>query len=175
MADTPTLKTADTLFRELTEPFFRTEEIALGPFTSYSLLYDPKHLAFVLSRYKFVAKMLQGRDRVMEVGSGDGFGIPIVADVVKQLYAVDWDRRFLDGNARRLKHLANVEYLMVNLNTEAPNLKVDAAYWVDVLEHLDAETESAVMENIIRCLPDNGVLLTGTPNKTAMQYASPQR
>ena len=167
-------KSADTLYRELMERFFETTEVSLGPWTSYSLMYDPKHMGFVLARYKFVAKMLQGRAKVMEVGSGDGFGLPLVAQAVGHVYAVDWDRRLLDGNARRLKHLSNVTYVMANLNSEAPALSVDAAYWIDVLEHLDEATESTVIENIIRCLPDDGVLITGTPNKTAGPYASPQ-
>ena len=63
---------------------------------------------------------------------------------------------------------------MANLNNESPSLEVEAAYWIDVLEHLDAATESTVIENIIGCLPDDGVLLTGTPNKAAHQYGSPQ-
>lgn len=173
MSDSSTNKPADTLFRELTESFFDTPEISLGPFTSYSLMHDPKHLAFVLSRYKFVMKMLEGTERVMEVGSGDGIGLPLVASVVKHLYAVDWDNRFLDGNRRRLAHLNNVSYLMANLNVESPKLDVNAVYWVDVIEHLDAESEATVLENIVRCLPDNGVLITGTPNRLAHQYASP--
>ena len=174
MSDSPIIKTADALYRELTERFFDTPEIPLGPWTSYSVMYDPKHLAFVLSRYKFVAKMLQDRDRVMEIGSGGGIGLSVVAQAVKHLYAVDWDRRLLDGNARRLKHLTNVSYVMADLNSEAPRLEVDAAYWIDVLEHLDAATESAVIRHIVDCLPDDGVLITGTPNKTASPYASPQ-
>jgi protein-L-isoaspartate O-methyltransferase len=174
MSDAPTAKTADALYRDLMEKFFDTPEIPLGPWTSYSLMYDPKHLAFVLSRYKFVAKMLQGRGTVMEIGSGDGFGLSVVAQAVKHVIAVDWDQRLLDGNARRLKHLSNVSYVMADLNNESPDLKADAAYWVDVIEHLDAATESAVIDNIVRCLPDHGVLLTGTPNKTADVYASPQ-
>ena len=36
---------------------FEHEEIALGAPSSYSLTHDPKHLAFVLARYKFCAKM----------------------------------------------------------------------------------------------------------------------
>ena len=174
MADSPTVKPAADLYREFTEPFFDTPEIQLGPWTSYSVMYDPKHLAFVLARYKFVAKMLQGRARVMEIGSGDGVGLSLVAQAVKHVYAVDWDQRLLDGNARRLKHLTNVSYVMANLNNESPSLEVEAAYWIDVLEHLDAATESTVIENIIGCLPDDGVLLTGTPNKAAHQYGSPQ-
>ena len=174
MSQPPSSKSAADLYRESTEPQFAVPEIPMGPWTSYSLMHDPKHLAFVLGRYKFVAKMLQGRERVMEVGSGDGFGVPLVASAVKQLYTVDWDQRLLDSNARRLKHLTNVTYVLADLNKKSPDLKVDAAYWVDVLEHLDAATETTVIENIVRCLPEDGVLLTGTPNRTASQYASPQ-
>jgi len=174
MPDSLRPKTADERYRELMEMFFDTSEIPLGPWTSYSVLYDPKHMAFVLARYKFVAKMLQGLERVMEVGSGDGFGLPLVAQAVNHVYAVDWDPRLLDGNARRLKHLRNVTYVQADLNKESPQLTVDAAYWIDVLEHLDAATESTVIENILRCLPDDGVLITGTPNKTSEPHASPQ-
>jgi 2-polyprenyl-3-methyl-5-hydroxy-6-metoxy-1,4-benzoquinol methylase len=174
MSDSHVRKNAADLYKESTEFQFAVPEIPLGPWTSYSLMHDPKHLAFVLGRYKFVAKMLQGRERVMEVGSGDGFGVPLVANAVKQLFTVDWDQRLLDSNARRLKHLTNVTYVLADLNTQSPDLQVDAAYWVDVLEHLDAATESAVIENIVRCLPEDGVLITGTPNRTASQYASPQ-
>ena len=174
MSNSPTAKPVADLYRETVEPFFDTPEIQLGPWTSYSVIHDPKHVAFVLARYKFVAKMLQGREQVMEIGSGDGIGLSLVAQSVKHIHAIDWDQRLLDGNARRLGHLKNVSYVLADLNTESPNLKVDAAYWVDVLEHLDAATESTVLDNIVRCLPDDGVLLTGTPNKAAHQYASPQ-
>ena len=56
----------------------------------------------MLSRYKFVAKMLEGKDSVLEVGCGDGFGIPIVAQSVNTLYAIDWEERFIKDNAGRL-------------------------------------------------------------------------
>ena len=39
---------------------------------------DPKRLVFTLSRYKFVAKMLSGKNSVAEIGCGDGFGARIV-------------------------------------------------------------------------------------------------
>jgi len=169
-----TSKSAAELYSESTAGQFETPEIALGPWTSYSLTVDPKHLAFVLARYKFVARMLQGRARVLEIGSGDGFGLPLVAQAVTHVHCLDWDQRLLDGNARRLSHLTNVTYLKADLNREAPDLEVDAAYWIDVIEHVDPATESAMLRHIIRCLPDEGVLITGTPNKTASPHASPQ-
>ena len=49
-----------------TEYQFASEIISLGPWTSYSLLNDPKHMCFVLARYKFAAKMLEGKGDVLE-------------------------------------------------------------------------------------------------------------
>ena len=174
MSDSPASKRVADLYARATDPLFEAGTVALGPWTSHDLMHDPKHLAFVLGRYKFVAKMLHGRERVMEIGVGDGFGLPLVASAVKQLFALDWDQRLLDSNRQRLEHLTNVTYVLTDPNTQPLNLEVDAAYWVDVLEHLSPDSEATVLENILRCLPDEGVLITGTPNKTASQFASPQ-
>ena len=62
---------------------------------------DPKRLAFTLARYKFVAKMLEGAERMLEVGCGDAFGTRIVVQAVKSLTAIDFDPIFVeDVNAR---------------------------------------------------------------------------
>ena len=52
---------------------------------------DPKRLVFTLSRYKFVAMMLAGKNNVTEVGCGDGFGARIVRQEVKHLAITDYD------------------------------------------------------------------------------------
>jgi SAM-dependent methyltransferase len=161
-------------YTKTAEILFSVPEIPLGPWTSYSLVNDPKHMSFVLSRYKFVAKLLQGKRSVLEVGAGDAFGLPIIAQAVPQVYVVDWDPRLLDGNARRLAHLKNVNYLHTDINKGAPDLTVDAAYTIDVIEHVDPAGEGRFVENIVKCLAPTGVLLTGTPNVTAAAYASPQ-
>ncbi|MFT5444822.1 MAG: 2-polyprenyl-3-methyl-5-hydroxy-6-metoxy-1,4-benzoquinol methylase [Myxococcota bacterium] len=148
--------------------------ITLGPWTSDSLVDDPKHLAFVMARYKFCAKMLAGKESVLEVGCGDAFGLPLVAQEVGRVHAIDWDPRQLESNAARLSHLQNVDYLLHDLNESAPEVQVDAAYSVDVIEHLEAASEARFMENLIACLKPGGVLITGTPNITAAAYASPQ-
>jgi SAM-dependent methyltransferase len=161
-------------YHQVAETLFAPGEIALGPWTSHSLIHDPKHLSFVLARYKFCARMLHGRRTVLEVGVGDGFGLPLVAQAVGHLVAIDWDPRLLEGNARRLAHLKNVTYLHADLNEKAPDLQVDAAYTVDVLEHIDPAVEARFVQNLVRCLKPAGVLLTGTPNITAAAHASPQ-
>src|ERR1700761_5085159 len=86
------------------------DSVKLGPWTSYSLLNDPKHMGFVLSRYKFCAKMLEGMDRVLEVGCGDGFGTPVIAQAVKSVVAIEPDKRHIKGNSRRLAKIKNVTF-----------------------------------------------------------------
>ncbi len=151
-----------------------SEGVVLGPWASDDLRSDPKHLAFVLSRYKFCAKMLDGKQMVLEVGCGDALGLPLVAQAVGRVIAVDWDRRQLDGNAERLSHLDNVGYALHDFNEGPMDMRVDAIYWVDVIEHLEPEREGTVIENLVACLNPGGVLITGTPNLSAADYASPQ-
>jgi len=166
--------TAEEAYHLGTDYQFKNEELSLGPWTSYSLLHDPKHLVFTLSRYKFCAKMLEGRASVLEVGPGDGIGLPILAQAVSKVYAVDWDQRLIDGNKRRLKDFANIEHITVDLNKQDINVQVDAAITVDVIEHIEADKEDMFMRRIVRCLHPDGVLITGTPNITASPYASPR-
>lgn len=153
---------------------FAHEEVPLGAPSSYSLTTDPKHIAFVLSRYKFVAKMLEGKKRVMEVGSGDGIGLPIVAKAVGHVSCVDWDERHIRSIQRRLlKYYPNVSLHHHDLNASGIDLKVDAIYSIDVLEHVDPAKETTFMDRLVSCLPNNGVMITGTPNISASSYASP--
>jgi 2-polyprenyl-3-methyl-5-hydroxy-6-metoxy-1,4-benzoquinol methylase len=168
-----TISAADA-YRAGTDHQFLQEEIRLGPWTSYSLVHDPKHMAFVLARYKFCAKLLEGKDHVLEIGSGDGFGLPIVAGAVGKVTCIDWDARLLESNAGRLSHLTNVDYLLVDLNVDVPPVRADAAFSIDVIEHLQPEQEQRFFEHVVACLPPDGVLITGTPNATAAEYASSQ-
>src|SRR3989338_6709948 len=78
------------------------EQIPMGPWTSYSLLHDPIHLSFVLCRYKFVARMLAGKKKALEVGCGDAPGTPIVAEFVKEVRATDVEKRLIESNKKRL-------------------------------------------------------------------------
>lgn len=57
---------------------YHEDPVQLGPYTSYIWKTDPKHLGFLLARYKFCAKLLQGQKQVLEIGCGDAFGTPNV-------------------------------------------------------------------------------------------------
>jgi predicted O-methyltransferase YrrM len=69
----------------------------MGFMTSWAWTDDPKRLVFMLSRYKFVAKMFEGTGKVLEVGCGDGFGARVVAQSVGHLTAVDFDPELIES------------------------------------------------------------------------------
>ena len=63
--------------------------VSIGNNTSHSFLSDPARFSFSLSRYKFVAKMFEGFNEVLEVGAGDGFKSTIVGQFCKNLTLSD--------------------------------------------------------------------------------------
>ena len=66
------------------------------------------------------------------------------------------------------------DHLCVDLNKQELNLSADAAITIDVIEHLEEKFEDKFIKSIVKCLHPDGVLITGTPNITASQYASPR-
>lgn len=148
------------------------KSIPMGSWTSFSLLNDPIHMSFVLSRYKFCARMLAGKKNVLEIGCGDAPGTPIVAQFVGRVYAVDTDARLIQSNKDRLSQIKNIDFDILNICEEAPKEKFDAVYSIDVIEHLDRHLNKPFMENSVRALTQDGVCIIGTPNITANKYAS---
>ena len=168
-------KKQEQAFKEGTDYQFATKKIELGPWTSFSLLNDPIHMCFVLSRYKFCAKMLKGKKRILEIGCGDAFGIPIAAQNAEYILGIDVDDRLIEDNKIRLEELCkrgNIEFRKMNICEEYPNEKFDAAFSIDVIEHLDENLDNPFMENTCSALKNNGVCIVGTPNITARKYAT---
>lgn len=62
---------------------------------------DPRRLLFILARYKFVAKMLSGKQGVLEIGYGDAFGTRIVQQEVASITAIDFDPVFVNDVLER--------------------------------------------------------------------------
>lgn len=157
-------------FKAGADPQF-VKPLTLGPWASYSLIDDPKHLCFVLSRYKFCAKMLEGKGYVLELGCGDGFGTPVVAKVVDKLLAIDSESRLVNGNKRRLKKIKNIEFRVHNICQAVLPEAFDGIFSIDVIEHLDPHLNHTFLNNQCACLKDDGVCIVGTPNVTAFKYA----
>lgn len=144
----------------------------LGLTTSHLWRTDPRHLGFLLARYKFCAKMLAGKKAVLEVGCGDGFGLPVVLQSVSSIHAVDFDPLFID-NAKKLNaERKGLSFEILDVTKVQLTGKYDAVYSLDVLEHISKEHEETFMANICSVLSAEGVCIIGTPNIYAGQHAS---
>ena len=142
----------------------------LGRHWSYNLHNDPKRLAFVLSRYKFSAKMACKNKHVIELGCSEGIGAPILSEFAISYTGVD-----LDGPA--------ISTAKVNFSDKKCNFieddflgktygVFDSIISLDVIEHIKPEYEKLFFDAVSANLGEDGVCVVGTPNITSDQYAS---
>ena len=153
---------------------FDTLKVELGPWTSYSLLEDPKHMSFVLGGYNFGAKMLRQGGQTLEVGCDDRFSAPIARQHSGVYVDVDVDSRLMDDNNRRLaSQISGMSLKLQDITEEnAKSLgKLDTLFSVDVLEHLDADKEKTFLESSIDLFKETRVYICGTPSAYYTDYA----
>lgn len=160
--------------------YYRTLELArerglttLGLMTNQAWTDDPRHLVFTLARYKFVAKMLSGRGHVLEVGCADAFGTRLVLQEVKRLTATDFDPAFVEDVLQRMDPRWKFDCRHHDLLTGPIDGDFDAAYALDVIEHIPAEQEQQFVWNMVRSLNSHGILLLGSPSLESQAHASP--
>ena len=135
---------------------------------------DPRRLVFTLSRYKFVSKLLSGKQRVLEVGCGDGFASRIVKQEVQSLTVLDIDPIFVADIEERADPQWPMDSAVHDMLSEPYPGTFDAIYSLDVLEHIEQSHEVQFVENIIRSLSSQGVLIVGMPSLESQAYASVQ-
>lgn len=147
-----------------------------GPMSSFTWHTDPKRLLFVLSRYKFAARMLEGSNNVIEIGCGDGFAARIVKQHVSNLLLTDADPIMIDSAKALQTDDFPVSLLCHDFCTEPLEHNgrlFDAAYMLDVLEHIPKELESLFFANLRLCLSSNAKIVIGIPSTESQVYASP--
>ena len=145
----------------------------LGLMTNQCFHDDPRRLPIMLSRYKFVAKMLSGCGKALEIGCGDGFASRIVLQEVKELVATDFDPVFVKNvNANMDKFWTFQCFAHDMLSGPVPGAPYDAAYALDVLEHIAPEHEDAFLKNTVKSLAPHGIAIFGMPSLQSQAYAS---
>lgn len=133
----------------------------MGLMTSYRWRNDPRTVLFMLARYKFVSKLLEGYGEVLEVGCGDGFGANIVRPAVRLLVGIDQDAAMIAS--------AKANYPGIIFRESRDFDHADAIYSLDVIEHIPHGESIAWVQQMPRYAP---VAIIGSPSIESQPYAS---
>lgn len=144
----------------------------MGLMTNQCWRDDPRRMAFFLARYKFVSKMLRGKQSALEVGCGDAFGTRIVRQEVPRVMAIDFDPVFVEDVHQRMETKWAFECKVHDMLTGPLDERFESAYSLDVLEHILPENEDCFVTNIVASLEDDGVCIMGSPSLQSQTYAS---
>lgn len=147
--------------------------MVLGSNTSAVLLSDPKLLGFTASKHKFVGKMLQNFERVLEIGCMDGYGSMLVSPFVQSLVSVDFYRPHIEQAKKYVEpHFGNIEFLGHDFLDGPLDRKFDGCFSLDVLEHIDPAQEHLFLRNVQASLTKSGIFIVGMPSLESQIYAS---
>lgn len=144
----------------------------MGLMSGHTYLTDPRRLTFTVSRYKFVSKMLSGANSVLEIGCADAFGSALVQKEVDRLLATDFDPTFIANAKKFHPHAKSIEFRVHNLLEAPVREDFDAAYALDVLEHISPADERVFIQNLVDSLGSTGVGIIGMPSLESQVYAS---
>lgn len=150
--------------------------LTLGPISSESLLKDPKHLAFVLSRYKFSAKMLKKCKHIIEIGCGEGIGtLTFLGETSAGITAIDFDETQIEyAKHNVLPHTKNrITFICQDIIADPyRGKKGDGLVCIDTIEHIHPPEEGGFFLNCVSSIKKGSVAVFGTPNKYADKYSS---
>ena len=135
---------------------------------------DPKRLVFMLSRYKFVSRLLEGKSSALEIGCADAFGSRIVRQTVPNITAIDFDPVFIKDAKSRQRDDWPLDLRVHDILDGPVAGEFEAAYCVDVLEHIAPESEEIFIKNVVASIDPNGMAIFGMPSLESQKYASEQ-
>lgn len=150
--------------------------LTLGHHWSFNLRNDPKRFPFVLSRYKFAAKMACTNRSVLELGCSEGIGTPILAEFATNYVGVDMDAEAIEAakdnfSASDVPEKGERQFIADDFLNKTYG-QFDAVVSLDVVEHIVPEIEDQYFDTVVANLTDEGIAVIGTPNETSDQYAS---
>lgn len=151
------------------------DEFRLGSYNTRGLLQDPKRFGFLISRHKFVGKMLDGAERVLEIGCQEGLGSLVVSKFVGSILAVDFYKPHIEEAVAHMSPvLPKVEFRGCDILDGPLAGPFDAAFSLDVFEHIDPAQEDLFLGNIAASLTPTGTFICGIPSLESQAYASPE-
>ncbi len=124
-------------------------------------------------RYMWAAHIVSGR-KVLDLGSGEGFGAAILSESAEQVVGVDVDERTVEHSKLNYGG-ANLRFRVgtaLDLSDFEPG-SFGAVVAFEIIEHV--QDQERVLTEIARVLSDDGVLVISTPDRRLYSEATGQR
>jgi len=134
----------------------QTAERVSGSDTSDNYVFQRSLLAYVQA-----AKLVSGR--VLEIGTGSGYGIEVISPNVDSFVTID---KFETSAREKIKGHSNVEFKKMNVPplTGFEDNSFDFVISFQVIEHIQKDHE--FVKEIHRVLKPEGKMIITTPNKS---------
>ena len=165
--------TKSSLYKDAYSRFQSMGSFAMGPLTSEKLRQDPQYVMFQMSRYKHASRILSSKMSVMDIGAGDGVGLPILCSYFKDVVALDIDQTMLDNCKESMDETYSCEFVIHDFTKSALKRPVESAVCFDVLSLIPPETENSWIKNIASSLCNEGMLIIGTQNRNIVHLGNP--
>ncbi|MBU1152828.1 class I SAM-dependent methyltransferase [bacterium] len=162
-------KDAEYELWEKCSPSQKAKLCSLGPHTSYQLRETPRHILFLLSRYKFAAKIIGEGKNILELGCGDGLGSIILSEFAESFTGVDFDEELINWAKENLSS-KNRTYILANFLGKKFG-EFDGVISLDVIEHIYPENEDIFFATLADNLFHNGIAIVGTPNEDTKRFS----
>lgn len=148
-------------------------ELHLGSYFTHQALFQPRHLLFTLSRYKFAAKLLadKGPLDILELGCAEGLGTIMFSEGGRRVTAVDFDEESIRHARETLGPHLGIDFRCEDFLGKSFG-QYDAVVSLDVIEHITPSDEDRFMKTVVSSLKPKGMCVIGTPNSAASAYAS---
>ncbi len=142
-----------------------------GDVISYQFRHSPRRILFAMSYYKFAAKMIGKKQRVLEVGCGEGLGTWLLAKECGQAKGLDFDQEAI-LKAQENWREDNLCFECADFLSSNTKERYGGVVSLDVIEHIRPDHASDFLNRMAEVLDPYGVAIVGTPNITSDRYAS---
>jgi len=131
---------------------------AIKPASSSFFSLEGEHVA----RYVWVAKHLNKKMDLLDLGCGYGYGTDFLAAAARSAVGVDTDRRGISSAERHYKR-DNLKFVLIRDLSELSAGSFDAVIALEVIEHV--ADHGQFLSHVHRVLRPTGEFLMSTPNR----------
>lgn len=113
--------------------------------------------------YNYAMKQISKNDRVLDVGSGEGYGTNILSKKAKSIVGLDVDKGSIEYANKKYKSKKCKFTYYTGKKIPFPDNEFDKVVSFQVIEHVASDEE--YINEIYRVLKDGGIFIASTPNR----------